>query len=49
MKKPDIIKNKAGKDVVINQVGWAGIMMGQIDVSITREQTTILATQYLIR
>jgi len=49
MKKPDIIKNKAGKDVVINQVGWAGVMMGQITVSMTREQPTILATQYLIR
>lgn len=29
--KPIIVKNKAGKDVLINQVGWAGINLGRID------------------
>jgi len=29
--KPVIAKNKAGKDVLINQVGWAGINLGRID------------------
>ncbi len=29
--KPVIAKNKVGKDVLINQVGWAGINLGRID------------------
>ena len=29
--KPDMRKNKAGKSVLINQVGWAGIILGRID------------------
>jgi 5'-nucleotidase len=29
--KPDLVKNKAGKDVMVNQVGWAGINLGRID------------------
>ncbi len=32
MKKPDIRRNKIGKEVVINQAGWAGIMLGKIEV-----------------
>ena len=31
MEKPEIIKNKKGSDVVINQVGWAGIQLGRLD------------------
>ncbi|RMG79967.1 MAG: bifunctional metallophosphatase/5'-nucleotidase [Bacteroidetes bacterium] len=30
--KPDIQKNKKGKPVVINQVGWAGVRLGKIDI-----------------
>ena len=32
--KPDIRKNKAGKKVLIAQVGWAGIKLGKIDCEI---------------
>jgi 5'-nucleotidase len=32
MKTPDIVKNQLGKEVVVNQAGWAGIMLGRIDV-----------------
>lgn len=32
MKQPDIRKNLIGEPVIINQVGWAGIMMGRIDL-----------------
>lgn len=31
MQKPDIIKNKKGEDVLINQVGFAGIQLGRLD------------------
>ena len=29
--KPTIVKNKSGEDVVINQVGFAGIILGRLD------------------
>lgn len=32
MKKPDIQKNLDGEPVIINQAGWAGIMLGRIDL-----------------
>lgn len=31
MDKPEMHKNKAGKSVLINQVGWAGLYLGRID------------------
>jgi 5'-nucleotidase len=32
MKEPDFISNTENKPVMINQVGWAGIVLGRIDV-----------------
>jgi 5'-nucleotidase len=29
--KPDVVKNKKGEDVIVNQVGWAGIQLGRLD------------------
>ncbi len=29
--KPEVIKNKKGNDVIINQVGFAGIILGRLD------------------
>ena len=31
--KPDLIKNKEGELVMINQVGWAGIRLGRLDIT----------------
>ena len=31
--KPEIVKNKDGENVLINQVGWAGIRLGRIDIT----------------
>lgn len=31
MESPEVYKNKSGNDVLINQVGWAGIQMGRLD------------------
>ena len=39
MDKPDIFKNADGQPVIINQVGWAGIMLGRIDVSFERTKS----------
>jgi 5'-nucleotidase len=32
LKEPTIIKNKAEKEVIINQCGWGGMVLGQIDL-----------------
>ena len=29
--EPQIFKNKAGEDVLVNQVGWSGLFLGRID------------------
>jgi len=29
--KPRLVQNKAGKTVIINQVGWAGVLLGRMD------------------
>ena len=31
MERAEIWKNKDGKPVLINQVGWAGLMLGRVD------------------
>lgn len=36
LKEPDIRKNLDGHPVIINQVGWAGIMLGRIDITFER-------------
>jgi 5'-nucleotidase len=35
LEKPTIEKNKKGKSVLINQVGYAGLYLGRIDIDIT--------------
>ncbi len=32
MRKPDIRKNKKNNEVIVNQAGWAGILLGQVNV-----------------
>ena len=32
MREPDLIKNKNNEPVMVHQVGWAGIVLGRIDV-----------------
>ena len=36
LNEPTIEKNRIGKPVVINQVGWAGVNLGRIDIDIER-------------
>ena len=38
MRTPDVIKNKVGKEVIVNQAGWAGIMLGRLDVYFERSK-----------
>ncbi|HLU94296.1 MAG TPA: metallophosphatase [Membranihabitans sp.] len=32
MKEPEVVKNTDGRDVIINQVGWAGLLLGRLDL-----------------
>ncbi|MBK9257990.1 MAG: metallophosphatase [Saprospiraceae bacterium] len=38
MKEPEKVLNSAGKIVIVNQVGWAGIMLGRLDVFFERNK-----------
>lgn len=50
---PTVMKNKIGKEVVINQVGWAGLRLGRLDYmfdnkkssNLTNAQSVILRKQ----
>ncbi len=37
LSKPDVIKNKLGSDVLVNQVGWGGIQLGRIDFEFSKK------------
>jgi 5'-nucleotidase len=36
LNEPELIYNLSGEKVVINQVGWAGIMLGRLDITFER-------------
>jgi 5'-nucleotidase len=36
LNEPVLVKNKIGEDVVVNQVGWAGIQLGRLDYEFFR-------------
>jgi len=36
LKKPDLIRNKSGKEVIVNQVGFGGLIVGKIDFYLSR-------------
>jgi 5'-nucleotidase len=42
--KPDLIKNTLGKEVMVNQVGWAGINLGRIDYTFEPLENKALAS-----
>ncbi len=43
MDEPAVKKNRSGNDVIINQVGWAGIMLGRLDFEFSKLQQKSLA------
>jgi len=40
--QPEIIKNKIGKETIINQVGWGGIKLGRIDFEFSSKKSSKL-------
>ena len=49
MDKPALVKNKAGRNVIINQVGWGGVKLGQINLTKQKGNVSFAAVQHLIR
>jgi 5'-nucleotidase len=43
MDAPEVMKNRAGHDVLINQVGWAGIQLGRLDFIFEKKKGKNLA------
>ena len=37
-----VLKNKSGIDVLVNQVGWAGIMLGRLNFEFSKLKRKIL-------
>lgn len=48
MEKPEVAKNKNGSDVVINQVGWAGLQLGRLDYEFSGSRKKKLAKSHAI-
>lgn len=46
--EPLVMKNKSGSDVLVNQVGWAGIMMGRLDFDFTQTKKKNLAKSHTV-
>jgi 5'-nucleotidase len=36
--KPELVVNASGENVLVNQVGWAGIVLGRIDFLFSKEK-----------
>lgn len=46
--KPLLYKNKIGNDVLVNQVGWAGIMLGRLDFDFQRNKNKKLIKSHTV-
>ncbi len=48
MDAPDVVKNKSGNDTIINQVGWAGIVLGRLDFEFSKLNNKNLAKAHTV-
>ena len=48
MKAPETYKNKIGADVIVNQVGFAGIQLGRLDIDMLKNKSKNLAKASVI-
>ncbi len=48
MDDPAVQKNKSGNDVIINQVGWAGIKLGRLDFEFSKLQKKNLTKSHTV-
>lgn len=45
---PVVYKNKLGSDVIVNQVGWAGIVLGRLDFAFQRNKEKNLEASHTV-
>lgn len=45
---PVTIKNKMGSDVLVNQVGWAGIVLGRLDFEFSKQKNRNLSQSHTV-
>lgn len=48
MDKPAVYKNRSGSDVIVNQVGWAGIVLGRLDFVFEKNKSKNLANTHTV-
>ncbi len=48
LEKPTVMKNKKGEDVLINQVGWAGLRLGRIDFALDSKRSAIALNAHTV-
>ena len=48
LEKPNMIINPEGKEVLVNQAGWGGILLGKIDVTFNQGKKTMSGTSMII-
>ncbi|MBX3255885.1 MAG: metallophosphatase [Chitinophagaceae bacterium] len=48
MDHPAVFKNRNGNDVIVNQVGWAGIMLGRLDFVFEKKKKKNLADAHTV-
>ena len=46
--EPVVLKNKTGSDVLVNQVGWAGIILGRLDFVFTGYKTKDMSKSHTV-
>jgi 5'-nucleotidase len=46
--KPLVYKNKVGDDILVNQVGWAGIVLGRLDFEFSEEKNKSLKKSHTV-
>ncbi len=48
LEAPTTVKNKVGSDVLVNQVGWAGIVLGRLDFEFSKYKNNSLAKSHTV-
>jgi 5'-nucleotidase len=46
--RPTVLKNKTGADVLINQVGWAGLRLGRMDFAFDTKKNASLSNAHTV-
>lgn len=48
LEEPAVLKNKKGRDVVVNQVGWAGLRLGRLDYVFDSKKSSKLSNAHSV-